>query len=205
MGPWGHQVHLPICPWGVTWGITLKGQFHMYGTFPSNFCKAIAPFIKGQRLVDLGSGDMGRTDVLRLLDPAVILAVDKEPRGPAPELHPTIIPLQGYFKDVLKTIEVFAPTVAHIAWPINNPMPGLIEILELVPTVVYVGCNTDGSSCGDIPLFKYMLTRALTLYLPEQQNSLIVLGGKLKTPRSPTPEEDAALNQYTGKIRPFKP
>lgn len=177
----------------------------MYGTLPPAFCKALAPFIKGQRVVDLGCGDMGRTDILRRLDPAVILAVDKDLQATvaSPELHPLIIPLKGYFKDVVATVRVFAPTVAHIAWPPNAPMPGLTDILALAPTVIYVGCNTDGSSCGDTPMIKHLLGRKLVLYLPEKQNSLIIVTTPLDRPRKPTPEEAAALD--TQAIKPFTP
>lgn len=179
----------------------------MYGTFPTAFCKAITPFIKGQRVIDLGCGDMGRTDVLRRLDPAVILAVDKElpqAQGLGPQKGDKVIPIQGYFKDLLPTVGVFAPTVAHVAWPPNDPLFGLMDILDLVPTVIYVGCNFDGSSCGSPALFKYFITRALTLYIPDPQNSLIVLGEKLPNHRAPTSEEDAALNMHSGNIRAFK-
>jgi hypothetical protein len=170
----------------------------MYGYFPENHRDALRPYVKDQRVVDLGAGDCERTRVLSQLHPAALLAVDKE--FPYEYPPPDALPfkrLPGAFIDVFKRVRDFRPTVAHLAWPINYPTPGLLNLLRLVPTVIYVGCNTDGSACGTSHLFKYLLNREVKLYMPDRRNTLIVYGCHRKVTRMPLPEERAGMDQRT--------
>lgn len=173
----------------------------MYGTFPATFKKALRPYITNQRVIDLGCGDCERADILLSLDPEAIVGVDLDP-----PCKTSILTIAKDFKEALPEIFSFKPTIAHLAWPINNECPGLVPILHHVPTVIYVGCNTDGTSCGNRDLFKHFITREILLHIPNRQNTLIVYGQPTQTPRSKVYEEIAALDQWNSpyKIYPYK-
>lgn len=115
--------------------------------------------------------------------------------------HPLLTLHQGLFAESLGVIRDFKPTVAHVSWPANYPT-GLVKILTGIPTVIYVGCNTDGTACGDRALFQYMLTRKLVKYLPDRRNTLIVVTRLLDAPRDATYEEKAALDQI--EVYPYR-
>jgi hypothetical protein len=158
----------------------------MWGSFPRAFRKAVRPYIKNQRVVDLGCGDCERADILLGMNPEAIVGVDQDP-----PCKTSVLTIMGYFDQVFEKVLEFKPTVAHVAWPSNHYSPGLVPLLEMVPTVIYVGSNVGGTACGGSDLWEYVTTRKVLLYLPERRNSLIVYGPVTGT-RALTHEELAA-------------
>jgi len=172
----------------------------MYGHIPRKHQDALRRFVRGARVVDLGCGDMERTWTLLGCDPEAVLAVDSHLPS-SPKAHPRLTLHQGLFNDSLGVIRDFRPTVAHVSWPANY-LTGLVKLLTDIPTVIYVGCNTDGTACGERALFQYMLTRKMVRYLPDRQNTLIVVTKLLDNPRDATYEEKAALDQT--EVYPYR-
>lgn len=138
--------------------------------------------IRGRNVLDLGAGDGDRAVYLRRMGPSHLVLVDKEDcvlwvEGDtvrylfnAPKLHALAAALSPY--------------VAHVAWPSNRHLPGLVKLLEGASEVIYVGTCTGGSFCGDTTLFDYFRTRKVLAYHPDTQNTLIVYGERTKMIRT---------------------
>lgn len=155
--------------------------------------------------MDLGSGDCERAKILVEIGASSVLAVDKQRYRAMP---PGVLPFAAYFDQALARIVAFAPEVAYLAWPANNPCRGLREILEVVPVVVYVGSNTRGSSCGVPSLFRLLRGREVLCHVPDERNTLLVYGATLPEPRADvyheeltglTPGEEPLAYNGTGK------
>jgi hypothetical protein len=162
----------------------------MWGTFPKTFQKALRPYVKGQRVVDIGCGDCERADILLGMDPEAIVGVDKDP-----PCKTSILTIPEYFNKALEHVKQFKPTVAHVAWPANYMTPGLVDLIQLVPTVIYVGSNVDGTGCGSMDFWRYITTREVLLYRPDRSNTLIIYGSKVVT-RKLAHEEWAGLQGW---------
>jgi len=168
----------------------------MYGTFPPAFKKVIKPYILNQRVVDLGCGDCERSTILLGMHPESIIGIDQDPTA-----RSDILTHAMYFGKALETVREFKPTVTHLAWPSNRELPGLIDLL-VTHIVIYVGCNTNGTVCGDPRLFRYLITRDVLVYKPLITNTLIVYGCVLPHSRQPYYEELAGLNN-TDREMPY--
>lgn len=169
----------------------------MHGTFPIRFQEVVAPFVRGVTVLDLGAGDGERTKVLRSLGADRVVAVDK--LGLDESLTPSsgMEYIEGYFDSasVQKLARSFEGFVAHVAWPQNCQLPGLVDILRRASVVIYVGCCTGGTFCGNQELFDYLRMRGVLAYEPELRNTLTVYGGILPEARmAVTYEEWAAYS-----------
>jgi len=156
----------------------------MYGTFPLEFQAQMRPFIAERRVVDLGAGDGERTLILLALGAASVLAVEKDP---APWYATPILGIESFrsqFRDARGKIRDRDIEVAHLAWPLNHDSLGLIDILEELRMVIYVGSNTSGNACGTQALFAHFNAREVLAYVPARANTLIVYGQRLTGPRA---------------------
>ena len=106
-----------------------------------------------------------------------------------------------YVQSTFQDYRTEAIDVAFVSWPTNTGLPGLVDLLKKAKTVVYIGKNTDGSCCGNEDFFKYMLTRKLVRYRPNEHNTMIVVGAPRKTPRCPTHEEFCGMDVVS--IHPY--
>lgn len=190
---------------------------------PSNEIEyEIQEHVRGQRVMDLGAGDLTWAKNLCWLGAREVIAVDKDPRVLQYPSIP-IEPNKDWYmnKDILNTSittphsikGVYAyfqevnpdtvPPVVFLSWPQNYYMEGLLPLVERAEKVIYLGTNLDGSECGFPALFEHFLQRRLIEYVPTKKNSLLVLGERLPTPRKPTLEETGALDK--SQIHKFDP
>lgn len=49
-------------------------------------------------------------------------------------------------------------------------------MLETAETVIYLGCNTSGSACGDRSLFSHLRERRILAHVPSRRNTLTIYG-----------------------------
>lgn len=172
----------------------------MHGCLSPAQSEALIPFIRGRSVVDLGAGEGDLSEWLAENGAAKVVAVDKTPPGPGSYLHPAIYCVTGRF-DALSDL---VPDIAFVSWPVNQQQSGLFRILRNARMVIYLGKNTDGSSCGHPDMFEDMLRRELLVYLPERRNSLIVAGKSIPRPRKPTGEERAGIKMFDGAALTFE-
>jgi len=142
-----------------------------YGNLTPDMEATIKEFVVGKTVWDLGSGDFAYARKLLEWGAQHVVAVDKEPLGTEPDGCTCI---ETYFHSV--RIPRGGIGVVWLSWPQNCPLPGLVQILERVPLVIYLGSNTGGSACGNPPLWDHFTQRTILHYTPHRQSSLIVYG-----------------------------
>lgn len=167
-----------------------------YGALDGKQRLALAHFVRGKEMHDLGAGDLKLAEDLVKMGATSVHAYDKEPLSRR-RLPAKVTYARAYFHDLKGPF----PHI-FLSWPANHPLPHLTEFVRKCSTIAYLGKNTDGSSCGHPDLFEAMLERKLLAYVPARSNSLILLGGLLapNVTRSPTPEELAGLTMYSSGI-----
>jgi hypothetical protein len=156
----------------------VKGLY-TYGMWLPQMDELVRPLVQGHQVYDLGAGTLGHTHRLLSLGASSVVAVDKQPFNPA--LY------QGYPIQALGRIQfhqVVVPTggikVALLAFPDNRPLSGLIPLLKRCETVIYLGCNVDGTACGWPALWDYFHFREIKGHVPHPRNSLILYGRHLE-------------------------
>lgn len=164
-----------------------------YGSLSVEQEAILRPIIADNTVHDLGAGDLHLSRRLLTLGAKSIVAIDKERVAPKSE---KIRGIQTYFHLFHDPVDI-----AFIAWPINHEGLGLTAILKRARIVIYLGKNTDGSSCGAPEIFEHFMTRDLMAYLPTRKNTLMVYGGALTHPRTPRGEEKAGLEIYGAMYR----
>lgn len=134
-------------------------------------------WVKGRKVVDLGCGQYARQSlIMSEWRPPHILAVDKNPYiGDPFDLPRNIDYKQAYFCD-LTPEDVQGYDLALLSWPRQYNVHGLEALLKLLPCVVYVGKNTDGTGCGSVELWEHLTCREVITYLPNPANVMIVYG-----------------------------
>lgn len=148
--------------------------------------EAIAPFIRGRVVHDLGAGDLLLSHILKINGAAKVIAIDKQPM-PNPKMD-GVETVQAYFKDVQGPIDV-----AFISWPVNWAC-GLDRLASVADTVIYVGTNVNFTACGDTTLWDHLSTREVLYNTFDYPGiSVIVYGRGLRKTYSRLPEEIAAL------------
>lgn len=163
----------------------------MRGSLTAAQVEALAPFVVGKYVADLGAGDLALSRHLVNIGARSVLAVDKNemPRN----RNKAIQQLRARF-DVAQQVLLSEPAdVAFLSWPVNHPTPGLMVIVAMTPCVVYLGKNSDGTACGTPGLFGELLRRKVLAFVPDRTNTLIVYGEQLAEPREPLSEEAAGL------------
>lgn len=142
----------------------------MYGDFPLEHQDALRSFLQDRAVLDLGCGDGERAHILAELGAGFVLGVDSQTE---PESR---YPHAAFQREHFHQIEPAAYDVGHLAWPVNHPTTGLMNLLAVIPCVIYVGSNVRGNACGTVPLFAHFLRREILEYKPSFRNSLIVYG-----------------------------
>lgn len=166
-----------------------------YGKLIAGHVKALRPHVAGRVVHDLGAGDMEKARLLLHLGAEKVHAVEKDS-------YPFSLPLridrhEMYFKDY-RPAEI---DVAFLSWPSNHLLEGLLPLLVKAKTIIYLGKNTDGTSCGFPALFVYLTTRRLLVHKPHPRNTLIIVGERLRKPRAPEHEELAGIRAYDELLR----
>lgn len=156
---------------------------------------ALRPYIAGRVVTDLGSGiDLVLADQLLQIGAAGVVAVDPlvvlrqdgwdDPVDPRIKLRPQL------FVDFADDIDV-----AFMSWPKMYAVDGLTEAAARSPTVIYLGKNAGGASCGSVSLFRHFARREVLAHVPDDKNTLIVYGGALAGPRELLAEERCAIDR----------
>lgn len=161
-----------------------------FGKLLPSMAERLEKHIRGQTVWDLGAGDMTLSRKLLQLGAAGVVAVDKER-----SLHPVpkgVRFLQDYFNAVQAPAQI---SVAFVSWPQNTHLPGLLELLQKSAVVVYLGKNTDGTSCGNRRMFEHFRSREVLEFVADPKNTLIVYGEATACERPPLQEETAGFYQ----------
>jgi Ribosomal protein L11 methyltransferase (PrmA) len=147
--------------------------------------------IHGKTVADLGCGDGALAMDLAYWGAKHVHAVDKSPCRVA---HTNVTFHLAYFDKwkMPRGVEVIT-----LFWPQNNSLPGLVEILDKVPEVIYVGANTEGSACGNTDLFKHLTGREPVKCLPDRKNVLIHYRRENRTEPQIFHEENAAMSMHS--------
>lgn len=85
-------------------------------------------------------------------------------------------------------------SVAFVSWPEAqySKTMGLELITTRADTVIYLGKNLDGVSCGSSQFWNMQMKRKVLCYLPSRRNTLIVYGPELKQQDRPLLLEEIA-------------
>lgn len=82
-----------------------------------------------------------------------------------------------------------------MSWPWREGTE-VLRHLQYAPSIIYLGKNSDGISCGDHAFWVEMMSREMLAYSPDRRSTLIVYGKQLSSPRAKVmPEEYAALRR----------
>lgn len=148
--------------------------------------EALRSVVTGVVVHDLGAGDLSLAEQVLDLGALQVVAIDKEP---LPRVHSSGITYhRGYFEQYYEPIDV-----ALISWPPQYCI-GLPNLIKRARVVIYFGKNTDGTACGNSELFGHLLTRELSVYLPDRHNTMICYGRVTTEIRKPRGEEVAAIS-----------
>lgn len=165
-----------------------------YGHLTSLMRDSIQDVVHDRIVWDLGAGDLGRSRDLVELGSKVVFAVDKADSYPSRWRGRAIHFIQSYYQDLVTPEEELQ--VVFLGWPSNQPLHGLVRLLEKAKVVIYLGCNTGGSSCGPDDLFRHLVQREVLVHQPHRQNSMTIYGSYSTTPRRLTGEEWVRLNGF---------
>lgn len=145
---------------------------------------ALRPYVEGRCVHDLGAGDLGLSHALLELGASKVVAIDKEYRV---SNDPRIEAIECYFHEVAEDVDV-----GFASWPMNFEDYGLLKLVQRTPMFIYLGKNTDGTSCGGHDLFEHLSGREVLSHVPAKTNTLIVYGPK-RVERPRLKEEHASL------------
>jgi hypothetical protein len=180
-----------------------------FGHFTGPMLGMLRIAIEGRHVWDLGCGvSLNHCDTLFAAKAAKITAVEKE--NPNLRRVRQLRDSAGKrfsFKQMtfekLLTEETPEIDVAFVSWPHNAPskIVGLPRLLASASTIIYLGCNMDGSACGTPEMFSEFIMRRLIVSIPHKWNTMLILGERQDTQRMPTSEEMAVL---TGALQYYE-
>jgi len=145
--------------------------------------------VAGKVVADLGCGDGSLAVTMANMGAAAVHAVDK---APVCIRHRGVVVHQSYFDRWTMPEGVH---VAVVSWPHNSGLPGIPKLLRGVPDVIYIGKNTDGTSCGSGAMFALLIRRTTLRYIPDPRNVMIHYGNEPRPDRALHHEEIAAITQ----------
>lgn len=157
----------------------------------------VRTFVQGMNVHDLGAGQLGMARKLVELGAHTVTAVDKDYEGRLQlyQDRPAQVSLVG------ETFEEYARhghfiDVAFVCWPECYQQEGIVELINKVRVVIYLGSNFDGTACGCTDMWENLKRKEVLALVPSRWNSLIVYAGQKWIARRPVPEEYAALHRH---------
>lgn len=159
-----------------------------WGVFTPEMTEAVRPFVLGQHVWDLGAGHLGHAERLLDLGASRVTVVDKK------NLPSSVDPRIEVRGNCLFSDLVPGPMdVIWWSWPINHYCEGLDALLDQAEIVIYLGCNVNGTACGDILHFDRLIRsrRRIEAHVPHPRNSLIIYGAPYQRQVPLLPEEIA--------------
>lgn len=159
----------------------------MFGEISEGMRVRLKEILQGKEIWALGAGpDLHEAWVLLSLGAKRVWSVDKSQRflGSSTNKVQTgsgyeILDFRGYFEEFfdLKRGEDNTQVITFLKWPQTNFTPGLIDLLGLSQTVVYVGKNDGATACGSPQLWGYLSRRELQEEIQSCKNDMLVYGG----------------------------
>mgnify|MGYP002142194709 CR=1 FL=1 len=166
-----------------------------YAQLNKDQTRYLRDLVKGKVVADLGCGGGMLTKTMARWGASMVHGVDKEhlrdPNSKKVYWHRSYLAYWKMPEDV---------EVAVVSWPQNSPLQGLQELLQAVPHVVYIGKNTNGTSCGNPALMRYLSGRAAIHHITQIANVLIHYGPGPRPLPEMYHEEYAATHQDQGVI-----
>lgn len=156
------------------------------------FSSLLRPFVEGRDVWDLGCGDLSHAERLLRAGALRVTGVDATDRVKDGVLDDPRVTFRKEYLDFLHQPDYRDMEVAYCSWP-HQFGSGLRGITEWVPCVVFVGKNSDGTSCGERSMWDVLVKRRVLLYEPSRRESLIVYGRE-DADRPLLPDELAALD-----------
>ncbi len=163
-----------------------------YGRLSRAQREAVSRIVTGKVVWDLGAGDGALGALLRLVGAERVIAIEKSPVCDYFTHCPSVELRQLRFDEV----EDESMPLVFLSWPNNHETPGLARIVRNAETVIYLGKNTDGTSCGWPRLFEELAQREVVCHVPQRANTLIVYGAR-RVERERLPEEQAGIDIYS--------
>lgn len=160
----------------------------MFGELSNNQLQKLQPYVSNKIVYDLGAGTGEHSTILAKLGAKQVVAVDKESIRISHSSK--ILKIEKSFIE----IEVKDIDIAFLSWPVNYHCNGLISLLKRSNRIVYLGRNTNGTTCGTVDLFEYFLHRKLIDYISEYRNTLIIYGEEILKRISNLQEEIAIFS-----------
>jgi len=167
-----------------------------YAQLNKDQTRYLRDIVKGKVVADLGCGRGLLSKLMARWGASMVHGVDKES-----STHHRNSPKVHWHQSYLAYWQM--PTdveIAVVSWPQNSPLQGLMELLQAVPHVVYIGRNTDGTSCGNPDLMRYLSGRAAIHHITQIANVLIHYGPGPRPLPEMYHEEYAATHQDQGTI-----
>jgi hypothetical protein len=159
----------------------------MWGRPSVEQLEVIRGYVKGERVHDLGAGDGALANEIARLGATEVVALDVV-SGAERRPHARVTRVYSDFAEYADSVDV-----AFVSWPVQYAF-SLADITARARLVVYLGKNTDGTSCGPEVFWMQMVKRQVLAHAPEFLNTLIVYGAPtLIRPR--LPEEIGALDK----------
>ena len=177
--------------------------FISYGNLNDEQEAVLRRFVMGYNVHDIGAGQLALARKLVELGAHAVTALDKiyadfrhnnfdDCRSWAAPL-PQISLVGEHFEEYARHGHFI--DVAFVSWPETNNQKRIVDLLRGARTIIYLGSNFDGTSCGSAEMFRYLSQRSVAAVVPHKYNSLIVYGHEYPVQRRLLPEEYAALHR----------
>lgn len=146
-----------------------------YGSFTKKQREVVQTIVTGNRVFDLGCGNMSLSMQLLQMGAKHVVAIDRM-LVEAPMKKMTQVPLffEQYY-DIGENLPT-AKDIVFTSWPANHSMPGFTALCHTAGIVIYLGKNTDGIACATPAFFKMMQHRTVLAHYPHRDNTLLVYG-----------------------------
>ena len=153
--------------------------------------QALKTACKGKVVLDIGGFDASLANEVINGGATKVTVLDKENPTMSQNLHP------GKITQHMATFAEFARNnqqnweVGIISWPANNEfaMRPVVEILKRCKQIIYLGSNQEGTQCGTLALWEYLVTRNVEQAIETRNQQFIVYG------HQPRPAGSALLKE----------
>jgi hypothetical protein len=145
-----------------------------YGVLTQDQRIALATYVVGEVVVDVGAGDLSLSRELLVLGAQEVIAV--EPVGRHRALSAGVRQVASYVEDFKEK-----HSTAFISWPGYWYDRSLSDFCQRTAIVIILAKTTDGIMCGSDPFWKHLCEREVLAYVPNEKNTLTVYGEKYIT------------------------